>query len=136
MTRRKRLFIGIPATLVVILGTAGLLGTGDVIDLPEWLNIKGVDVPLVGDTDNIDCKLESVAGVDRIEIKIVDGDKSTYTSYVNVWRNGNLVDPDDVERLADNLLSAPGEKGVEQFYAISILPDRDARVFCESIVPE
>lgn len=132
---RKRLLIGVPTAFVLLFGLGALLDTGDVIDLPSWLNIKGVDVPLVGDTDVIDCKLASVDGVDQVEITLVDGDEETYADYVHVWRNGSLVDATDIGRLADNRFLAPGEKGVEQFYALSIVPERDARVFCESITP-
>jgi hypothetical protein len=122
---------GVFAGLLVVLV---LLGLGDVIDLPGWANVKGVDVPLIGDTDVIDCRLEQVDGTTDVMITIVDGDKSTYASYVHVWNNGNLVDPERVERLADHKLIAPSTEGVdEQFYAVSIVPVRDARVFCESI---
>ena len=119
------------AALLVVLA---LLGVGDVIDLPAWANIKGVDVPLIGDTDAIDCRLQQVDGTTEVMITIVDGDKATYPSYVNVWNNGNLVDPERIERLADNQLIVPSTEGVdEQFYSISIEPVREGRVYCESI---
>jgi hypothetical protein len=131
---KKKLLIaaGAFASLLVVLS---LLGAGDVIDLPAWANVKGVDIPLVGDTDTIDCKLEQIDDTPSVSISVVDGDKSTYASYVHVWNNGNLVDPDLVERVTENAFVVPSTDGVdEQFYSISIEPSRDVRVFCESVV--
>lgn len=130
---RKRLAVaaGALTALFVILG---LLGTGDVIDLPAWTDVKGVDIPLIGDTDAIDCRLRRVDDTTMVQIKVVDGDETTYASYVHVWNNGNLVDPEQIERIADDEFIVPSTPGaVEQFYSISIEPLREGRVFCESI---
>ena len=130
---RKRIVIvgGLLASALVILS---LLGAGDVIDLPAWANVKGVDVPLVGDTDAIDCKLEQVDDTTMVHISIVDGDQSTYDSYTNVWNNGNLIDPTEIDRIANDELIVPSTEGAsEQFYSISIEPVREGRVYCESI---
>lgn len=129
---KKRIAIaGVFASLLAILA---LFGTGDVIDLPAWTNIKGVDIPLLGDTDAIDCRLEQVKGTTMVHISIVDGDASTYPSYTNVWNNGRLVATDDIDRLADDELIVPSTAGAtEQFYSISIEPVREGRVYCESI---
>jgi len=131
---QKKLLIGAGA-FVSLLVVLSLLGTGDVIDLPAWANVKGVDIPLIGDTDAIDCKLDQIDDTRTVSISVVDGDESTYPSYVHVWNNGNLVDPDLVERVADDAFVVPSTDGVdEQFYSISIEPVRDGRVFCESVV--
>ena len=115
----------------------GLLGAGDIIDLPEWANVPGVDLPVVGDTDQIDCKLAQIDGTRNVEITIVDGDESTYTEYVHVWNNGNLIDADQVDRQSDHVLVVPSTNGTdEQFYSISIEPVREGRVFCESVTLE
>ncbi|MDW3179969.1 MAG: hypothetical protein R8J94_21445 [Acidimicrobiia bacterium] len=112
----------------------GLAGTGDVINLPAWTDIKGVDIPLIGDTDAIDCRLRRVDDTTMVRINVVDGDETTYASYVHVWNNGNLVDPEQIERIADDEFIVPSTPGaVEQFYSISIEPLREGRVFCESI---
>ena len=132
MTRRRWLAAG--GALALLLAVLLADGT-DVIDLPEWANVEGIDVPLIGDTDQIDCRLRAVDGADLVEVRIVDGDESTYADYVHVWRNGNLLDAADVERVDTDLFRVPGEKGVEQFYAISTIPDRADRLFCESIIP-
>ena len=122
------------ASFFVVLG---LLGAGDVIDLPEWANVPGVDLPVVGDTDQIDCKLAQIDGTRDVEITIVDGDKTTYPDYLHVWNNGNLVDAAQVDRRADDVLVVPSTNGTdEQFYSISIEPVRDGRVFCESVTLE
>lgn len=134
MRKRVAIVAGVLASLVL---TLSLLGAGDVIDLPAWANIKGVDVPLIGDTDAIDCRLEQVDTTTMVQISIVDGDESTYPSYTNVWNNGNLVDPADIDRIANDELIVPSTEGVaEQFYSISIEPVREGRVFCESITLE
>ncbi len=105
------------------------------IDLPGWANIRGVDVPLIGDTDMIDCRLDQVDGTNRVEITVVDGDASSYDDYQHVWNNGNLVDPESIDRLADDRFVVPSTAGAdEQFYSISIEPEREGRVYCESIV--
>ncbi len=131
MKKRAAIAAGCVAALLVVLG---LLGTGDVIDLPAWANIKGVDVPLIGDTDAIDCKLDQIGDTTMVQIKVVDGDETTYPSYVHVWNNGNLIDPDLIDRVADDEFIVPSTEGeVEQFYSISIEPIRDGRVFCESV---
>lgn len=120
--------------LVALLVVLSLLGAGDVIDLPAWANVKGVDIPLVGDTDAIDCKLDRVDDTTLVQIKVVDGDKTTYPDYVHVWNNGNLVDPDQIDRVSDSEFIVPSIEGVvEQFYSISIEPVREGRVYCESI---
>ncbi len=122
------------ASFFVVLG---LLGAGDIIDLPEWANVPGVDLPVVGDTDQIDCKLAQIDGTRDVEITIVDGDKTTYPDYLHVWNNGNLVDAAQVDRRADDVLVVPSTNGTdEQFYSISIEPVRDGRVFCESVTLE
>ena len=114
-----------------------LLGAGDIIDLPAWANVKGVDIPLIGDTDAIDCRLEQIDGTTMVEIRIVDGDESTYPNYEHVWNNGNLVNPDDIDRISNDELIVPSTEGaVEQFYSISIEPIREGRVFCESVTLE
>lgn len=132
---RKTWMIGLGGVLALLLAVQ-LADGNDIIDLPAWANVKGVDVPLIGDTDTLGCKLSSVDGEDLVEIRLSDGDKSTYPEFVHVWRNGNLIAEEDVDRPADNHFIVPGEKGVEQFYAISTIPDRDDRTFCASITPE
>ena len=122
---------GIAALLLAV----ALLAGGDVIDLPAWANIPGVDVPLVGDTDAIDCRLEQIGDTDRVRITIVDGDTSTHAQYVNVWNAGNLVDASEIVRVSDSVIESSSTEGIdEQFYSVSIEPIREGRVFCESIV--
>ncbi len=130
---KKNVAIGV-GCLVALMVVLGLLGVGDVIDLPAWANVKGVDIPLVGDTDAIDCKLARVDDTTMVQITVVDGDTSTYPDYVHVWNNGNLVEPDQIDRVSNNEFIVPSTEGaVEQFYSISIEPVREGRVFCESI---
>ena len=132
MKKKRLIAAGAFASLLVVLS---LLGAGDEIDLPAWANVKGVDIPLVGDTDAIDCKLKQIDDTRTVSNSVVDGDESTYASYVHVWNNGNLVDPDLVERVAEDAFVVPSTDGVdEQFYSISIEPRRDVRIFCESVV--
>ena len=131
---KKKLLIAAGA-FASLLAVLSLLGTGDEIDLPAWANVKGVDIPLVGDTDAIDCKLKQIDDTRTVSISVVDGDESTYASHVHVWNNGNLIDPDLVERVAEDAFVVPSTDGVdEQFYSISIEPSRDVRIFCESVV--
>lgn len=131
MKKRLAIAAGAFAALFVVLG---LLGVGDVIDLPAWTDVKGVDIPLIGDTDAIDCRLKQIDDTRNVSISVVDGDKSTYASYVHVWNNGHLIEPELIERVADDAFIVPSTAGVdEQFYSISIEPLRESRVYCESI---
>ncbi len=135
-TWRRRLLIGFASAVAVLAGLS-VLGVDDVIDLPEWANVSGVDIPLLGDTDIIDCRLDQVDGTRRVEISIVDGDESTYSRYVHVWNNGNIVDPDLVDRPSDDRLISASKPGTdEQWYSISDEPVEEARVFCEMLVLE
>ena len=129
---------------VALLAAAGVLALvgasvaiGDEIDLPAWANVPGVDLPLLGDTDAIDCRLRQVDDTSQVEITIVDGDESTYDEYQWVFNNGQFVDAEDVERLAsDTIISSSREGADEQFYAVALVPDPEGRVFCGSIIPE
>lgn len=133
---RRRMLALIVGAVLTIFVAVQVAGGNDVIDLPGWANIGGVDVPLIGDTDTLDCRLSSVPDAPLVEVRVVDGDRDTYSDYTIVWRNGQILDAGVVQRLADDLFVVPGEKGVEQFYAISTRPDPDDRTFCESIVPD
>jgi len=104
----------------------------DVVDVPGWMNVGGVDIPIVGDTDVLDCRL-SETDDGRVQIRLVDGDEETYGDFQFVWNNDDLVDSSLVEKPTDDTFVVPAAPG-EQFYAISIEPVRDARTFCESIV--
>jgi hypothetical protein len=117
---------------VLIVAIFLIFDIDDVIDLPSWMNVGGVDIPIVGDTDILDCRL-SETDDGRVQIRIVDGDENTYPDFQFAWRNGNLIDSSLVEKPSDDLFIVPTETG-EQFYAISTEPERDARNFCESIV--
>ncbi len=122
---------GIAGILLVV----ALLAGGDIIDLPAWANIPGVDVPIVGDTDAVDCRLEQIGDTDRVRITIVDGDTDTHGQYVNVWNAGELVDASELVRVSDSVIESSSTEGIEeQFYSVSIEPVREGRVFCESIV--
>lgn len=122
--------------LAILLGIAALAG-GDIIDLPAWANLPGVDVPIVGDTDAIDCRLAQIDDTDRVRITIVDGNEDTYADYVHVWNAGQIVDPSEITRVADDIIESSSTPGIEeQFYSISIEPVEDGRVFCESIILE
>lgn len=117
---------------VVVLAIFMIFDLDDVIDVPSWMNIGGVDVPIVGDTDILDCRLmETDDG--RVQIRLVDGDKESYPEFQFAWNNDNLIDSSLVEKPADDRFIVPTDVG-EQFYAISIEPEREARVFCESIM--
>lgn len=134
--RKPALFGG---AAVGALALVGALGAGDVIDLPAWANIPGVDVPLIGDKDAIDCRLSIADDTDtpvRVRINIVDGNVETHTDYQYVWNNGNLVDNTMFERLADDELIVPvqDDTNAEQFFSVSIVPEREGRVFCESVM--
>jgi len=132
----KRLLIGVVSGALLLVGL-GLAGVDDVIDLPEWANVRGVDVPLIGDMDVIDCRLEQIDDTRRVRVAIVDGDESTYARYVHVWNNGHIVDPDLVERPSDDLMISASKPGTdEQWYSISDEPIEEARVYCGMIVLE
>ena len=131
---RKKLAAGVGGLITALFAIA-LLAGGDIIDLPAWANLPGVDVPLIGDTDAIDCRLAQIGDTDRVMITIVDGDSDTYAQYVNVWNAGELVDPSEIVRVSDSVIESSSTEGiVEQFYSISIEPVREGRVFCESII--
>lgn len=132
MSRRQILGI-VVAAIAIVFGAAAALGAGDVIEVPGWANVKGVDIPIVGNTELMDCKLSQVDGLPLTEIRLVDGDETTYPDFVHVWHNGDLVDPVLIDRPEVSRFVVPGEKGGEQFYAISIIPERDDRRFCGSI---
>ena len=112
---------------------AAALGAGDVIEVPGWANVKGVDIPIVGNTQVMDCKLSQVDGLPLTELRLVDGDETTYPNFVHVWHNGELVDPALVDRPEVSRFVVPGGFDGEQFYAVSTIPDRDDRHFCGSI---
>ena len=128
----------VAAVLVIVIAAAGYsVITGEEIDLPEWANIPGVDLPVIGDTDRIDCRL-SFADRDAepilIQIDVVDGNADTYADYQYVWNNGNLVDSTGFERPSDDQFIVPVRDDQEdQFFSISIEPEREERVWCESI---
>ena len=130
----KKIAAGAGALLAALF-CVGLLAGNDVIDLPSWANLPGVDIPLFGDTDAIDCKLAQIEDTDRVEITIVDGDSNTHGDYVHVWNAGQVVDPSEVVRVSDSVLQSSSTPGIEeQFYSVSIEPVEEGRVFCESIV--
>ena len=131
---KKKLAVGGGAFLAVMT-TLWLLGAGDIIDLPEWANIPGIDIPLIGDNDAIDCKLRQIDDTRNVRITIIDGDKTTYSSYVHVWNNGNLIEATD-RPLDEVLIVSSDPTKDEQFYAISIDPVPEGRVFCESLILE
>ena len=132
MKKKIALAGGGVVSVVVVLA---LLAGGDIIDLPAWANLPGVDVPIVGDTDAIDCRLAQIGDTDRVMITIVDGDIDTHADYVHVWNAGELVDPDELVRVSDSVIESSSTEGiVEQFYSVSIEPVREGRVFCESII--
>lgn len=123
---------------VGVLAIVGALGAGDIIDLPGWANVPGVDVPLIGDKDAIDCRLSIADDTSTpvvVRINIVDGNTETHVDYQYVWNNGNLVDNTMFERLAADELLVPvqDDTNAEQFFSVSIVPEREGRVFCESI---
>ena len=126
---RKLLFAGLAALVALVIGVNASDGE---IDLPAWTNIDGIDVPFVGDTDVLDCKLSNPSGV-TVQLELVDGDSALYPDFEHVWWNGNLVEPADVSTIGVGLFEVQAEPG-EQFFAVSTLPDREDRTFCESIV--
>lgn len=134
---KKRLLVGVGGVVAALAVVSGLTGA-DLIDLPAWANVPGVDLPIVGDKDAIDCRL-SIADADadpiRIQIDIVDGNSDSYGDYQYVWNNGNLVDSTEYERPADDQLIVPiHDDKPEQFFSVSIDPIREGRVYCESIM--
>ena len=137
LSRTKKLAAAAAVVVAGLIGLSVLTGQ-DVIDLPEWANVPGVDLPVIGDTDQIDCRL-SIADENAdpvlIQIDVVDGDADTYSDYQYIWNNGNLVDSTGFERIADDRFVVPvGSDRPEQFFSISIEPERENRVWCESIV--
>ena len=131
LLRRVLLVLGV--AFVALVGAS--IAVGGEIDLPAWANVRGVDIPLLGDTDAIDCRLRQLDDSDRVEITIVDGDESTYDQYQWVFNNGDFVDAADLERLSsDTIISSSREGFEEQFYAVALVPDPEGRVFCGSII--
>ena len=132
MTKKRYATAGVAA--VTIFGAVLVALQGFELDTPAWTNIPGVDIPLIGDTDAIDCRLTQIDSTRNVRIKIVDGDAASYDSYVHVWNNGNLIDPDRIQRVDQATFIVPSADGVdEQWYSISIIPVRDGRVYCESV---
>ena len=131
--RWKAPLIGLVAVVAVLVG-ASAAGVGDVIDLPEWANVQGVDVPLIGDTDNLNCRLSQVEGTTDVEIRIMDGDESTYDDFQYVFNNGELRDAEELTRVSSDVIISPSRpNAVTQFYAIATEPLPEARLFCSSI---
>ncbi len=125
------------SAIVVALMVLIASGPRDVIDLPAWANIRGVDVPLVGDTDQLVCKLEQVDGTDRVEITLHDGDVETHGQYTHVWNNGMPIVEGEIERLDEDRLRVPSTPGTnDQYYSVSMTPNRDDRLYCSLIVLE
>lgn len=134
---RSLLKAGAAAFVIGLLALVGVsvAGVDDVIDLPGWANVRGVDVPLIGDTDAIDCRLRQVVGTRDVEITLVDGDEDTYPLYVHVWNNGGIVDPELVSRPRADVIITPSTEGTDmQYYSVSINPVEEERVFCESLL--
>ena len=103
---------------VALLGGLSFAGVDDVIDLPAWAQIPGVDVPIVGDTDHLTCRLNQVEGTTDVEITIVDGDESTYSEYIYVFNNGDVRDPDEITRVDNETLISPSRPYTdEQWYS-------------------
>ena len=122
---------------VALLGGLSFAGVGDVIDLPAWAQIPGVDAPIVGDTDHLTCRLNQVEGTTDVEITIVDGDESTYSQYIYVFNNGDVRDPDEITRVDNETLISPSRPYTdEQWYSIATEPVRESRVFCNMITLE
>lgn len=134
-SRKVMVYSAVAGVLALVIAIQLADGT-DVIDLPAWANIRGVDVPLIGNTDRLGCKLSGLDGADLVQIRIVDGDETTYADFEYVFRNGDLVDAGDVVRVDVETFVVPGVRGEEQFYSISQVPDRIGRVFCASITLE
>lgn len=132
-SRWRAALIGLVAAFGLLIG-ASLAGIGDVVDLPEWANVRGVDVPLIGNTDLLGCRLSQVDGTTDVEIRIVDGDESTYDDFQFVFNNGDLRDAEELTRVSsDRIISPSRPDAITQFYSIATEPDRDSRVFCSSI---
>ena len=128
---------GVAGIAVVVALMVGLsaAGVGDVIDLPAWANVDGVDVPLIGDTDALVCRLEQVEGTTSVQISLEDGDEDSYSDFVHVWNNGVLIDSDDFEQIRPGLFVAASTDGIdEQFYALSPEPLPETRQFCSSLI--
>ncbi len=136
-SRRRRWLGGAVVVLVGVVGFSAATGQ-DLIDLPAWANIPGVDLPVIGDKDAIDCRLsiaDASADPVRVQIDITDGRSETYGDYQFVWNNGNLVDSTGFDRPSDSRFIVPAiSDRPEQFFSISIEPEREGRVFCESIL--
>lgn len=130
----KQILIAVSAVFASIIAV-GILAGSDVIDLPAWANLPGVDVPGLGDTDAIDCRLAQIGDTDRVQITIVDGNLESHGDFVHVWNAGNIVDPSEIVRVSDSVIESSSTPGLEeQFYAVSIEPVPEGRVFCESII--
>lgn len=120
--------------LVALLVGLAAAGVDDVIDLPAWANIDGVDVPLIGDNDRIGCRIQQVDGTGDIEISIFDGDESTYDQYVFVFTHGGILANDQIERRAPDTFITPAIDDVEnQFFFISTEPVTQGRLWCGSL---
>lgn len=133
-SRLRAAVVGIAAAIALVVGLS-VAGVGDFIDLPAWANVSGVDVPLIGDTDVLVCRLEQVEGTTRVQISLEDGDEDTYSEFVHVWNNGVLLEGDDFEQIRPGLFVASSTDGTdEQFYALSPEPLPDTRHFCSSLI--
>ena len=131
---RLKVFVGAGIAAVALLGGLSVAGADDVIDLPAWANIDGVDVPLIGDLDQIDCRLEQVAGTTDVQITIVDGDESTYADFIYVFNNGEIHDLDDIARVSPDVIISPSREYFgTQYYSIADEPLEESRVFCSMI---
>jgi len=119
---------------VAFLGGLSIVGVDDVIDLPAWAQIPGVDVPLIGDTDQLGCELHQVEGTTDVRITLSDGDESTYDEYIYVFNNGEFRQPEEITRLSpDTLISPSREYFGDQWFSIATEPLRESRVYCSNI---
>ncbi|GEM_PF-1837334 len=132
---RGKLLAVIGLAGVALIGGLSLAGVDDVIDLPAWASIPGVDIPILGDIDQLACQLEQVEGTTDVRITLIDGDESNYSEYVYVFNNGDLREPEEIRRVDDATLISPSRPFTdEQYYSIADAPVRESRVFCNMIV--
>ena len=112
------------AVAVVIAAAASLLFDLEV-DVPEWANVPGVDLPFVGD-DPLICDVVAAPGGVAVELS---GSPDTIDDYRHVWVNGEI----------DRDMPLQGRRAEVAFIdddelhlAVSRTRERDDRFWCGS----
>jgi hypothetical protein len=121
---RWRLRTTLLAVVVVIAAAASVVVDAE-IDVPEWANVPGVDLPFVGD-DPLRCDVVAATGGVRIELA---GDSDSIDDYRHVWVNGVVVEGLELQ---DRRAELSFEDDDVVHLAVSPTRQSDSRFWCGS----